>query len=188
MQRHFGFLTVVILVMNLSIVFLAGLSSINQAFACSCIAPQSPSIALLESEAVFSGEVTEVRTLTDVYQKSVTMKIDRIWKGDISSERVKVVTSVDTGGCGFPFEEARNYLVYAHGGGSKELFEAGLCSRTTPIEDAQVDLASLGTGYAPMQNNDGGSRMVEVYGVPFVIGIGAAIASVIAFLTLRRRK
>lgn len=116
------------------------------------------------------------------------MKIDRIWKGDISSERAKIMTSVDTGGCGFPFETGRHYLVYAHGGSSEEFFEAGLCGRTALIEDAQSDLASLGIGYVPMQNNDGGSRMVEGYAVPVIIGIGAAIASVIAFLTVRRLK
>lgn len=188
MQKHFQFLIVAVVVVNLSIVFHAGLSSNNNAFACSCVAPQTPSIALLESRAVFSGEVTEVRTLTDVYQKIVTINVDRIWKGAISSERTRLVTSVDTGGCGFPFEEGRNYLVYAHEGSSEEFFEVSLCSRTTPIEEAQADLASLGTGYVPMHNNDGGSRMVESYGVPAIIGIGAAIASVIAFLTLRRRK
>ncbi len=174
--------------MNLSILFYSGFGSKNHAFACSCIAPESPSIALRESRAVFSGEVTEVTTLTDVYQKIVTMNVDRIWKGVISSERARLVTSVDTGGCGFPFEEGRNYLVYAHDGTSETSFDVSLCSRTAPIEDAQADLASLGAGYVPIQNNDGGARIVESYGVPVIIGIGAVIASVIAFQTLRRRK
>ncbi len=123
--------------------------SSRPAFACSCLAPKPADEALKESTAVFSGQVTEIKA--DKLSKVVSFDVGRAWKGiPQDKDSIVVITAADEDSCGYPFEESKEYLVYAYAGGNGDL-NAGLCSRTAPIEQAKADLAVLGSGYAPSQ-------------------------------------
>lgn len=118
------------------------------ALACSCIAPKQVDKALKESIAVFSGQVTDIKT--DKLTKTVSFDVYRAWKGIPQDKDSVITTAADDDLCGYPFEESKEYLVYAYAGVSGDL-NASLCSRTAPIKQAGADLAVLGSGYGPSQ-------------------------------------
>lgn len=154
------------------------------AFACECIEPKPPNEALIESGAVFSGKVTEIRS--DNSSKVVTFDVDRVWKG-ISNETVTAVTGLGDADCGFPFQQGVEYLVYAYS--NEEPFDASGCSRTKPLSNAQEDLNVLGVGYLLAQNaGSSDSSQVASSSIPVIAGIGVAIAGTIAYLMLRKSK
>lgn len=151
-------------------------------FACSCSEPRSPSEAFQESTAVFTGKVINVRS--DDYSRTVQFDVDRAWKG-VSQRTSTLATAGSDASCGYDFKEGTSYVVYAHG--SKESLEASLCSRTTPVADAYEDLAYLGEGYVPVAGQPVIEKTPSSPFLPF-IGIGAIVAGVIAFITLRSRR
>ena len=90
------------------------------AYACSCATPPGPKGALASSEAVFSGEVTgiekkEVATSRHPGTLMVTLRVFEVWKGP---ERATLEVTMPSQGsaCRFPFEEGKEYLVFASGG------------------------------------------------------------------------
>lgn len=68
------------------------------------------------------------------------------WKG-VSEDSIMLRTADSGPMCGYPFEQGRDYLVYAYG--DPEHLDTGLCGRTQPFEAAFSDLAYLGPGYIP---------------------------------------
>jgi hypothetical protein len=95
------------------------------AYACSCaILPgtqkERAEQALSDSEAVFSGEVSaiekqEAATSRHPGTATVTLRVSEVWKGQ--EQRTLEVSMPSQGSaCGYPFEEGREYLVYASGG------------------------------------------------------------------------
>jgi hypothetical protein len=136
------------------------------ASACSCAAlPGTPqeraSEALSGSTTVFSGEVVELEkpppdttmvegTMLTVMggggrKATVTLRASEVWKGP-RQQTVTITTEADSSmGCGYPFEEGREYLVYATG----EDPSVSLCSETKPLSEADADLGALGDGEAP---------------------------------------
>jgi len=161
------------------------------ASACSCAAlPGTPQErardALSSSTAVFSGEVVEFEkpppdttmiegTLLTVVSSggtaTVTLRASEVWKGP-RQQTVVVTTGDDSGsGCGYPFEEGEEYLVYATGKDPS----VSLCSDTKPLPEADADLEALGKGEAPI----GGGTLSDTSGglpTPAVIGLlGLAI-------------
>lgn len=155
--------------------------STPKAFACSCVQPRPPAQALEESAAVFTGRVVDVEPV--VSGSNVQFSVDRAWKG-VSSTSVKITTSQIGGACGYPFDEGTKYVVYAHG---SESLETSICTRTQPVADAYEDLAYLGEGYVPVAGQPPVEKTPSSPFMPFV-GIGAAVAGVIAFLVLRSRR
>lgn len=156
-----------------------------RAFACSCLELAPPSKAYEESDAVFAGTVENIVHETGVYR--VHFAVERAWKG--VTETPQLVTTPDNGGlCGYHFQEGIQYLVYAHG---KDSISTGICTRTQAVADAYEDFAYLGSGYEPTPGQPIIENTPEINEqnafLPF-IGIGAAIAGVIAFLTLRNRR
>ena len=67
--------------------------------------------------------------------------VSEVWKGP-KQRTVEVTTGADSGmGCGYSFEDGREYLVYAGKGISVDL-----CRETKPLAKARADLAVLGNG------------------------------------------
>ena len=128
------------------------------ASACSCAIPGSQEEraerALAESSAAFSGEAVEVEEgpptkmmgIGGLPSSRVTLRASEVWKGP-RRETLEVSTPRDEASCGFPFEEGKEYLVYAYTG--KQGLEVDLCSETVPLSEAGVDLEVLGDGEKP---------------------------------------
>jgi hypothetical protein len=112
--------------------------------ACSCAYPREPLEELALSTAVFSARVTNVELVDDGqrwFLKRVTMALADCWKGALSSS-VIVWTAESDAACGIDFQVDSDWLVYAFG--SPDALDAGLCSRTQPLDFAAYDLAQLG--------------------------------------------
>lgn len=87
-------------------VFVAALGG-HYAQACSCAAPPPPKEALAKSDAVFAGEVLEVKLVPAPWDaswkvKQVTFEVSQVWKGDIETRQI-VTTSRDGAMCGYSF-------------------------------------------------------------------------------------
>lgn len=161
--------------------FVPVLFSAPKALACSCNT-QPPSEAFENSAAVFTGTVTDIQHNTGSY--SVQFSVKEAWKG-LSDSQATVTTSDNDGTCGYDFEQGVKYIVYTYG--NEESMQTGICSRTQPIADAYEDLAYLGEGYVPVAGQPAIEKAPASPFLPF-IGIGAVVAGVIAFFTLRSRR
>ena len=171
------------------------------ASACSCATlPGTPQEraerTLAASTAVFSGEVVAFDkpppfttmiegTMMTVMggggpKATVTLRVSEVWKGP-QGQTIEITTEADSGmGCGYPFEEGREYLVYAAG---KEP-SVGLCSETKPLSGANADLEALGDGSVP----EPGSTLSDTSGgVSARTGIGLAGLAIAASFVLAAR-
>ncbi len=171
------------------------------AFACSCAAlPGTPQErareALSGSTAVFSGEVVELEkpppdtamvegTMLTVMgqagnKATVTLQASEVWKGT-QQQTVTITTEADSGiGCGYPFEEGREYLVYATGREPS----VSLCSETKPLSEADADLEALGEG----QKSEDVGALSDTSGAlstPAVIGLAGLTVTVSFLLAMR---
>lgn len=132
--------------------------------ACSCTETPSVAESLLNSKAVFVGEVEKIvlkrrwtkypegrETLSGgvvlkdeglMYEPGVTIvfAVDRSWKG-VKGPRIEIATSIDPAACGFDFKLGNRYLVFADQ--SRRGLSAGLCSRIAHLSDASRDLEVL---------------------------------------------
>lgn len=170
------------------------------AAACSCgTVPGTPQETLSGSTAVFSGEVvafdkpppfttTIEGTMMTVIggggpKATATLRVSEVWKGP-QRQTIEITTEADSGvGCGYPFEEGREYLVYAAG---KEP-SVSLCSETKPLSEANADLEALGDGNVP---EPGGtlsdtSGSVSVRTMVGLAGLAIAASFVLAARLLR---
>ena len=118
-------------------------------YACSCIAPGSPTGELARSTAVFTAKVTEIKApirgpLTSSADPiKITFQVYNRWKGP--PEVTLVATTPRSGAsCGYDFQEGQDYIVYANGDASD--LRVGLCSLTKPLALASADLEQLGPG------------------------------------------
>ena len=121
------------------------ITKIPTAIACSCIRPGAPNEELVKSTAVFSGQVLSVNRDFLGYGYKVKFDVEKIWKG-VSGKTIVVSTGLGGGDCGFGFEEGKKYIVYAYGENS---LNAGICSRTHLLTQADTDIAVLGEGMSP---------------------------------------
>jgi hypothetical protein len=62
------------------------------------------------------------------------------WKGP-SAETSVVVTRLTGEGCGFPFEEQKEYLVYFVA--EQKHIQSGICTGTKSIADAEEEMEAL---------------------------------------------
>lgn len=153
----------------------------DNALACSCAEPRPVSEVYQGSDAVFVGRAVDVRP--EGRSTAVQFKVDMAWKG-VPDDTV-VLRTADSGvSCGYPFEEGRDYLVYASGDPGH--LETGLCGRTQPFDTAFSDLAYLGPGYIPelgqpvVEKDPSGSWMLALL-------VGVAAAGTVVFAVARRR-
>ena len=148
---HYTASALVVIVALASLVLV--IPNTNSAFACSCIPPRTPTESLNESAAVFSGEVIDISEngyVEEQYGYKVKFDVERSWKGD-SVETLSVLTGYGGGDCGYGFEIGEKYLVYAYS--SEGSLNANICSRTTPLANAQEDLDTLGTEWKVYKAN-----------------------------------
>jgi hypothetical protein len=101
--------------------------------------PKSIKGVLENSNAVFSGEVVEIRSGVNFLQ--ARFRVERSWKG-VEAEQVYVFTENTAESPHYRVGE--KYLVFA-GSRDGKLF-TGNCSRTKRLEYADEDLKQLGEG------------------------------------------
>lgn len=157
--------------------------------ACSCAMSQPPEESLEAADAVFAGTVTDI---ADPFQpgsyhstaadRHVTFNVSEVWKGP-DYESIVVSTAVSSASCGYSFSEDEDYLVYARG--AEDELSVSLCSRTAVLDEAEEDIAALGSGDAPAMQ---GQNYVPLSSSTLLVGIVAGIAVFIsgAFLVFRR--
>ncbi len=175
------------------------------ASACMCAIEGSPEErakeAIADSDAVLSGEVVELEkappntemvegTMLTVVgggrrKATVTLRVSEVWKGP-KQQIVQFTTPVADGiSCAHPFEEGREYLVYANG---EQDLRVGGCSETKRLSEADADLALFGnSGEKP---KDGGalsdtSGGVSVGAMVALAGLAITAALVLAMRLLR---
>jgi hypothetical protein len=161
------------------------------AHACSCAMPpgsqkERAERALSDSEAVFSGEVVRIDRPSGPMQSSGDLETDTFrvlesWKGP-EGGTLEVKTPVADMSCGYPFEEGREYLVYASE--KPQSLEVYLCGETKPLSKAKEDLAALGEGEKP-ENDDALTDTSGVLPAPAVIGM-ATLALAVSLLAIMR--
>lgn len=153
----------------LSVLVITGLLTVNAqtAHACSCMIPGSPLEEMERSSFVFSGTAIEVEadsTIGDLNPLgyTVTFEVIESWKG-VESSKVTVHTAADSAACGFPFEEGKDYIVYA-----SEL-EDGIqvysCGLTSLLADANV--SELGEGTTVFSKPV--DRLPEESNLPYIV-------------------
>ena len=132
---------------NLTCVFAVLTFSASLAFSCSCAPKPSVGKALSQSDAVFVGRVIAWHNASIEFAPgerssgySFVFEVERLYKGALSSE-VVVLTGNGRGDCGYGFQVGGEYLVYAYG---KKGLETNICTRTTNISRADLDLEELG--------------------------------------------
>lgn len=122
------------------------LAAAAPAHACTCAPPGPPAAELAAADAVFSGRVISVEATRqeDRFPRlTVRFALAEVWKGLPEGEVATVTTAGDSAACGYHFEPGEEYLVYAQEGDPGSL-STGLCTRTSPLDDADEDLAALG--------------------------------------------
>ena len=131
------------------------------AWACSCVPPQGPAVALNDAAAVFSGTVTgitdrgsfnwmdRVRQFLGQPPQSafmasrlVTLSVADSWKG-VTETPVSVGTTGSSASCGYDFVLGGQYVVYAYADGGQLL--TNICLRTVELSQAATDLSYLQT-------------------------------------------
>ena len=161
------------------------------AHACSCAMPpgsqkERAERALSDSDAVFSGEVVRIDRPSGPMHSSGdpetdTFRVLESWKGP-GSGTLEVKTPVSDASCDYPFEEGREYLVYASE--KRQVLEVDLCGETKPLPKAKEDLAALGEGEKP-GNSDALTDTSGVVPAHTVIGM-AALALTVSLLVMAR--
>src|SRR5918994_2072550 len=154
-----------LLLTGLGAVFLAP----DCAFACTCVLAEGSQKeiakdALADSEAVFSGEVVDFENTpkitvmegemvtmmggkTATATATATIRVSEVWKGP-EHQTMQIGTAPNDGvSCEFPFEEGKEYLVYAYEG--KRGLKADGCTQTKPLSKAGADLAVLANSEKP---------------------------------------
>ena len=119
-------------------------------YACSCMFPDSPSVALEKADAVFLGRAVSVTGVEkDGYVDSLITEFDvaTVWKGPVS-RTIHIGSGASEAGCGYVFTEGE-YIVYAYYSEYREGLWTGLCGRTTELSRGMEDLAELGEGEKP---------------------------------------
>lgn len=158
-------------ILGLLFLLLAGIGT-----ACSCVQPGTPSTELNQSDAVFSGTVTDIRS-TGQYSVAVRFDVTEVWAGPVTPT-ITVSTADNSAACGYPFEEDEQYLVYATGSAGTQ-YGVSLCSRTTQLSRAEADLAALGDGTRPAAPSPSPmsprSLLLPLLFLAALLGIAAAV-------------
>ena len=133
------------------------LGTAQQAYACKCVVPGSPSEELEKFDAVFAGKVLSVEHSFDPNASSfspgdhttIGFSVDTVWKGTVD-QNTDLTTPPTGGSCGFAFVDGEEYIVYAYEGAEESAgLNVSICSRTALLAEAQADIDALGEGYAP---------------------------------------
>lgn len=112
--------------------------SVQAAYGCECLVKGSPRKELKKAKAVFVGEVVEAGV--GGKSSSYKFRVERYWKGERDE---LIVVSGAYGTCSVPFAIGQRWLVYAYDDERGGLM-CDICTRTTPLADADSDLKALG--------------------------------------------
>jgi hypothetical protein len=125
----------------------SSLLSTVPAQACTCAAPATPAEGLKRSITVFRGTVIEIGRpfldrigLARTGGHRVKFEVVKQWKG-APSKTVEVVTRLTTEGCGFPFEEKKEYLIYVVT--EPKDTQTGICTGTKSLAGAEPEMKQL---------------------------------------------
>jgi hypothetical protein len=120
------------------------LLSTEPAKACTCAAPATAAEGLKWSTAVFSDTVIEISRhfldrigLTRSGSHRIKFEVVKQWKG-APSKSVEVVTRLRAEGCGFAFEEKKEYLVYVVT--EPKDIQTGICTGTKALAGAEPEM------------------------------------------------
>lgn len=117
-----------------------------EANACSCAGERVPCEAYWNASAVFVGTVSYVSPTSykmgdhDVSGRLVHFTVDRPLRG-VKGKEVQVTTGLGGGDCGYGFQLAGQYIVYAYRSKDSDRLFTGICSRTRRVAEATDDLA-----------------------------------------------
>lgn len=115
--------------------------------ACSCIASGPPCQSFWNTDAIFSGQVTEIAD-TPVKSKdsafpfrtrTIRFTVNESFRG-MDEKIVEVTTGIGGGDCGFAFQTGQSYLVYAYRTKEDNKLRTGICTRTRLLSQASEDL------------------------------------------------
>jgi hypothetical protein len=146
-------------------IVIAGLALLSSAAecqpVCSCVRLGPVSQARAGNELIFEGRVLQIRNTTiwrtygptlrhERYERRVVMvRIHSVWKGALG-DTVRVLTGYGGGDCGYPFDEGKDYVVFADRfddpgpAAGRGLLQASICSHTTDARDAAPVRTALG--------------------------------------------
>ncbi len=160
----------------------------EKAAACSCIIPENAQTAKSKMTAVFSGTVTDVKTVRAGGSADYAAKVlvDESWKG-INSANVTLYSGF--GSCAFEFETGKRYLFYAYD--YEQRLNVINCGRSGEIAltNLQVadDLKNLGPGTTFAAPN--GAAAAQKHGTPpWAWWAAAGACSVLAVSIVLARK
>lgn len=149
--------------------------------ACSCAMMPSPEQGFSNAQAVFSGEVINIKEgsgLLGQYGKTVHFAVQEIWKGTNETE-VAIMTGYGDGDCGVAFVVGQEYLVYANLSDmyEKQTLSTTICSPTKELGAATKDLTVFGQGQVPIDDaipiDSGRTMYLIIGGAVFVAGLFA---------------
>jgi len=117
---------------------LCGLAAADRVFACTC-AGGFAFAAYARSDEIFTGRVvTIMRDPTSQFQRLIVrVRVAESIKGSAAGEVEVISGSL----CGFPFEQGREYLIYATY--EADGLNVDLCNRTRTLDLASVDLSYI---------------------------------------------
>jgi hypothetical protein len=151
----------------------------SSASACSCAGIEPVEKAFNRAEAVFVGEVVEIKEVTTIngYQyKQILFQVETVWKGD-NKTQIIVQTAMSGASCGIHFIKGSKYIVYAQSDeGSDNVLRTNICTRTSQWRADLEDLSVLGEGTSPEENVDLTDEMNKFSFSDFV---GKAISKVV---------
>ena len=98
-----------------------------------------PCMAYRGADAVFTGQVVDIRRDLDSWENVVRFSVDEGYVG-VQGRTVEVLTNPSTASCGYPFSPGQRYFVYAKRDRDGKLRE-GLCGPTVRLEEATRDIA-----------------------------------------------
>jgi hypothetical protein len=154
--------------------------------------------ALSDSEAVFSGEVVDFENTPNITMMegemvtmmggntataTATLQVSEVWKGP-ERQTMQIGTAPNDGvSCGFPFEEGKEYLVYASG---KQGLKTDGCSETKLLSKAGADLAVLGNSEKP--KGGGNEALTDTSGgvsVGAMVGLAGLVVAASLLVVVR---
>lgn len=161
------------------------------AFACSCAGPEPVKAAFERNSVIFSGKALLIhdpkngRVNSSTDPLFVLFEVDSSWKGPTDSQII-VKTARESASCGFEFEEAQNYIVYAHTY-DKEL-ETSICDRTAVLAEAEEDLNVLGKGRNDLTTVSLEDTLIKKDKTAVYWGIGCIFLLATIVIFLKRKK
>lgn len=128
----------------LTFLVVAAIAGAPPAWACSCIAPGLPEKSFGDAKAVFTARVAEMKKNSEGYLVSITLKVDKVWKGNPGGN--VPVTRLGRA-CGFwPYEDGESYLIYADASWDESRpddLHISTCSRTKLLAQGHIETQYL---------------------------------------------